>query len=423
LIVTGDDPAVSDDLRELFGLAATLSNENPADFGPPTVTKGRVTLRVTSERTRLIASESPGADRLSALDTYLDAAAARGSSITDESDKLLSPKMPAAERRSIADQVEFSFGGASQAELQDVSDAIFDLQFDKAYRSAGIWRTEISTADGAVVVTVSSLTSDLAEHIVRSYGTEVVHVRIEKPAESSPASRPHDTNPYYGGALIGTPTGICTAGFPWVSGSTSMMVTAGHCYPSGGSVKIDGVTLGSVTSGSRENWTNGTGTVYLSGQSTYRGDIGLITYSSGKTTTGRIYRGSSTSSTSAAVGQMWSRTAVNGDQFCTGGSQSGEICGWVVNKVGINFTYSTGEVLRHGVETYSRTSGPCVRPGDSGGPTYTVRSDGKVAAKGIISGAGGGGSDYIAGIFDPCRMWFTDIYDPYYAFPGVLRTS
>jgi hypothetical protein len=70
-------------------------------------------------------------------------------------------------------------------------------------------------------------------------------------------------------------------------------------------------------------------------------------------------------------------------------------------------------------------TGFCMQPGDSGGSVYTVGGDGKVAAKGIISGAGGrGGADSWAGAGEmPCLNIFTDIRDAYYALPGSLRTG
>lgn len=175
--------------------------------------------------------------------------------------------------------------------------------------------------------------------------------------------------------------------------------------PSGGNVQIDGTTIGTVTSGSRLNWTNGTGTVYLTGSTTYRGDISLITMAPGKSSTGRIYVGTSTSSTSIAVAEMWFRSRVAGDLYCTGGPRSGEICGWTVSNVGVKHTYSNGEGLRNGVQS-SYKQGWCIRPGDSGGPVYTVRSDGRAAAKGIVHAAGAGarGDGYYGGLLDQCIM-------------------
>lgn len=421
LIVAASDFAMPDDLRDAFGLAEMLSAENPDDFGVTTVTNGTVTLPSTSARSGALTAKPAGA-RVDALGAYLADAAASPTLVGVSKDKLLATRMSSADRSVLANSVTVTSGGPSRAETYATSDAVFDLQFDPKYRDAGIWQTEVDPETGHVVVSVEKLTRPLADAIVASYGTEAVNVRVAPAPESYPASRPHDTNPYYGGALIGQPTGTCTSGFAWVSGSTSMMLSAGHCFKTGGNATVDGTTIGYVTSASRENWQSGTGTVYLSGQSTYRGDISLITMSGGATSTARIYSGSSTSSTSRSVAVMWSRSPVNGDLFCTGGAYSGEVCGWRVQSVGVNHTYSTGEVVRHATQTYYR-EGWCVRPGDSGGPTYTVRADNAVAAKGIISGAGGGGSDYYGGATDPCIMWFTDIYDPYYAFPGTLKTS
>lgn len=56
---------------------------------------------------------------------------------------------------------------------------------------------------------------------------------------------------------------------------------------------------------------------------------------------------------------------------------------------------------------------------------YTVNSDGSVAAKGILNGGAGGGSDYYAGALDrdKCMMHFTDILDAYSGFPGLLKVG
>jgi hypothetical protein len=73
--------------------------------------------------------------------------------------------------------------------------------------------------------------------------------------------------------------------------------------------------------------------------------------------------------------------------------------------------------------TSKSKQGWCARHGDSGGPVYTVYSDGAVAAKGIISSGNGGGTDSYGGLFDKCTMQYTDIYDAYYALPGSLKTQ
>ena len=164
----------------------------------------------------------------------------------------------------------------------------------------------------------------------------------------------------------------------------------------------------------------------MTGQSTYRGDIALIRIDSGKSSAGVMYRGGPGSSQTALVKEMWSRSPQNGDYYCTGGASSGEQCNWAVESVGGNYYYhypsGVTEIARH--VTVGRHYGYCIIPGDSGGPVYTVRSDGNVAAKGIVSGAYDGRS--FADLFlgdPPCENVFTDIWDAYWGFPGVLTLS
>jgi hypothetical protein len=413
---------VPEALRDIYGTAVTLGTENPDDFSVPTVSGDRVVLGTVGTAAATLASATTSTARDAALSTYLGARTARATAAagpTADTNKLLAPKMSATSRNAFLSSTSFVQGRPSRTQTFAISNAVFDLQFDSRFKDAHIWQSEVDPLDGSVILSVQTLTPQLAQAIVAAYGVDAVHVRISPQPDSMPTSRNHDTSPYYGGDFLGTTTGTCTGGFPW-SGNT--MVSAGHCWPEGGNVSIDGSVIGTVSSGSRENWTNGTGTVYLTGSSIYRGDISLIALVSGKTVAGQIFRGNSSSTTSAAVGEMWSRSPVAGDQYCTGGSISGEICGWVVSNAGINHTYTDGQVLRNAVQSSYR-QGWCLQKGDSGGPVYTVRSDGKVAAKGIINGAGGGGSDFYGGALDPCIMWFTDIYQPYYGFPGTLVTS
>jgi hypothetical protein len=269
-----------------------------------------------------------------------------------------------------------------------------------------------------IVAEVAKIDDAFLYRLARSYGTAAIAVRLTEADAGMPASREADTSPFWGGADVNG----CTTGFAWHSGTTDMMVTAGHCFSSGGSASTPAQSMGSVRSGDEESWNSGTGTVYMTGQSTYRGDIALIRIYSGKYSAARIYRGGYNSSTNAPVAGKWSRGPASGDQYCTGGRASGEQCGWkVVWSATGNYTYNSGEVARRVWRGDKR--GWCIKAGDSGGPVYTVRSDGYVVAKGIISGATGfGGSDAYAGLFDtPCRNIFTNIWDAYYGFPGDIN--
>ncbi|WP_238006829.1 S1 family peptidase [Dactylosporangium sp. AC04546] len=308
---------------------------------------------------------------------------------------------------------------ASWKRLEGIKDEAISL--GKAVPDASaIVMTEPDEEHNRVVITVDRMSDPLLNALAARYGTTDVAIRYSpKHEKGHDDGRDNDTSPFYGGALINAPAGTCSTGFPWYSGTTSYMVTAGHCAPNGGSVSTPAQSMGSVTASSRENRNPGVGTVYLTGQTTYRGDIALIQMSSGRASGSSIFRGGVGSSSSYAIDSMWSRAPQNGDQYCTGGRTTGEQCGWVVVNVRINYTNSNGEVLRN--VSQGRKQGQCTMGGDSGGPTYTVLSNGNVVAKGIHSGTSGGGSDNWGGALDPCYERFTDIWDAYYGFPGQIR--
>ena len=124
----------------------------------------------------------------------------------------------------------------------------------------------------------------------------------------------------------------------------------------------------------------------------------------------------------AIVRSRWARSPQKGEKLCSGGSFSGELCDWTVARSRIEVQIKGKRWWRNIVESAKKT-GKCVRPGDSGGPIYTVYSDGTVSAMGIINGREGGGGDYWGGKFDKCRIYFTDSREAYVSLPGYLRTN
>ncbi|MCT9934034.1 S1 family peptidase [Planotetraspora sp. A-T 1434] len=305
--------------------------------------------------------------------------------------------------------------------LNAIKDEVVTLTPDVMPDSDKILNALVQPERDRVLVEATSASDALRTGLATRYGSDAVAIRlVEDPGPSQTEARQNDSSVggFYGGARIYTSVGSCTNGFPWRYSGYQAMITAGHCTTMGGSVATPVEYVGSVV---KDTWANNKGTVLIDGQSSYHGDASLIKLGSGKTSTARIYVGSSTSASSRAVGAMWSRRADYGDQYCTGGSTAGELCGWKVSAIRINHKYSDGTVLKNGVRGYKH--GQCTLGGDSGGPVYTVTSAGKVVAKGIHNGAAGGGSDHWGGAFDPCIEYFTDIWDAYLGFPGTLATS
>jgi len=155
-----------------------------------------------------------------------------------------------------------------------------------------------------------------------------------------------------------------------------------------------------------------------------RGDLAVVRLAGKRKSWPDIFTGGGNSSSTRVVADKWADSPSEGDRYCTGGAVAGEICDWDVawGEAGI-YTYTgpePDEVARR--VWVGKKGGAYIQGGDSGGPVYTVKPDGKVLAKGIISGASGfGGEDHFAGTLDrPCENVFTDIHDASLAMPGDL---
>ncbi|MGJ6966204.1 hypothetical protein ACSDR0_30280 [Streptosporangium sp. G11] len=305
--------------------------------------------------------------------------------------------------------------------LEAVKDEVVALTPDVLPGVDTVTGSLVQVEQDRVIVEATQASDELRLALATRYGSDAVVVRVSAdPAPAEEDARWNDTSVggFYGGARISTSVGGCTNAFPWRYSGYHAMITAGHCTSLNGSVSTPSESMGTVV---KDTWNNSKGTVYIDGQSTYRGDLSLIKLSGSKKSTARIYVGNKTSGSSRAVGGMWSRRPTYGDQYCTGGTSTGELCGWKVNALKINVRYGSGNYARNMIRGYKQ--GQCNIGGDSGGPVYTVNSAGKVIAKGVHSGSGGGGSDNWGGALDPCREYFTDIYEAYYGFPGVIATS
>jgi Trypsin len=280
--------------------------------------------------------------------------------------------------------------------------------------SAAIYETGRDRASNRVLITVQRLSDGMLNALAARYGTTAIAIeyRPDRP-RSAPASRTNNASPLYGGAEIGTPNGgTCTSGFPWLVGSTNALLTAGHCAPVGGNISTT-ETVGSVAEHAEENWDTGVGSVLVPGQLDYNGDLAVVRLNSLQRSMPDMFRGGPTSSQTASVMEWWSRRGESGDLFCTGGKTTGEQCGWRLDLCGDDHQYDNGEIARNicvGVSTSNQ-----IIPGDSGGPVYTVRPDGGIAAKGIISGYSN----------DPIfhRVIYTDIWDSFNGLPGLPNTT
>lgn len=203
-------------------------------------------------------------------------------------------------------------------------------------------------------------------------------VTIEAGTLPHEASRLNDSPPYWGGARYSTSTGSCTTGFAVLQGTSTRMLSAGHCARAAGQDAFDGGgdLMGMV--GTRAG-----GTL----------DALLINASSA----GRVFNNDAAGNefTNPVLGRHFNDV---GGYVCTSGSFSGTRCNIKITDSGLthDFTDSDGVVhtYSHLVKGKQQDGTNAAGNGDSGGPVFDVTSDGlSVYAKGTITG--GSGSDVV----------------------------
>ena len=302
----------------------------------------------------------------------------------------------------------------SRTALERIKDEAIDLTSATTPDGEFIYRTFVDRENNRVVIVVSKATDALVAALGKRYGTDAIVVRELPIAGLRNTGRDNDTSPFWGGARITTPRMTCSDGIPWQSGSSYMMLTAGHCIPSGGAVYTPAVYLGGVSNASEESYNVGVGTVLMTGETEYRGDIALIRIANGSSAVGRIYRGGPGSGSSALVANRLTRRSDVGDKFCVSGYRTGETCNYTVQGNQQNVRVGN-ETVRNVVKSYLR-GGACPNDGDSGGAIYLVNSDGRLTVRGVMNG-------FVYDFLGACGPWFTDVYDAYRSMPGDIITA
>ncbi len=152
----------------------------------------------------------------------------------------------------------------------------------------------------------------------------------------------------------------------------------------------------------------------LPGQPTTYGDAAQLILLNDHVNAPSIFVGGPESTTKRSVAGRWSRRALDGDLYCSGGAVTGQSCNWKVSGLGWRVEDSeTHEITRWTHRGLRATR--CLKHGDSGGPVYTIRrEDGYVTAKGILAW-GGFNKDGSVPTSD-CEQGFTDIHDVVLAF-------
>lgn len=193
------------------------------------------------------------------------------------------------------------------------------------------------------------------------------------------SGRQDDSTPYNGGGMIrNASTGnFCSLGFGAVNSSGyGRMLSAAHCDESGGNVAWKNGNLEALSTG-------GTAVSIKSLNDTMI--IDPIGGSAGWVFGGKWNEPFGTARYDFQVARDLNSSA--GISVCTSGANSGEHCGLIVSNIGsggiAQFDCNGGDCFGWRARHPSGTL--AVAQGDSGGPVYQMRSDGRVNGLGIVT--------------------------------------
>jgi hypothetical protein len=272
----------------------------------------------------------------------------------------------------------------SKDELSKTADKLLDLA-----RSGSIPRIStisLDTAGKGLTVETSADTQNRfgSARLVDIYGKVTGVPTVVKINDApQPTTRQNDSDPWFGGGLIRDPGfnppndldpySFCSVAFAAVTTSNyGRLLSARHCDPSGNVA-----------------WDDGAGDPLTRGGSSVNvravDDTMLIDPIGG---TGPYVHGGPWNATSSnsryhlKVGG--SARAVVGQSVCTSGANSGEHCSLIVED---DVVFDCAGVNCHGFRATRDAIGTVATVGgDSGGPVYQQKSDGRVSARGVIYG-------------------------------------
>jgi hypothetical protein len=239
-------------------------------------------------------------------------------------------------------------------------------------------------ADGSGLVVSVPRAAALRGTAVPEIGVPVT-VAGEAPLQQT--SRDDDWAPWKGGATIVNPNQgtACTSGFGVRNGSASYLLTAAHCGQSGQRFQdARGEFIGTIGPRNQDH-------------------VELVPTSS---VDGYVYVGNPTDNVVGLV-EGWGWTFV-GEYLCQSGVTSSRELGRPVCNLKVLFYYADREDLVEAEQTEGQTA---ARPGDSGGPIYSVSASGKLVAKGTTTRTAG------------ARIGFQDYGTAWRDFGGIVPAT
>lgn len=186
--------------------------------------------------------------------------------------------------------------------------------------------------------------------------------------------RQDDYDPWQGGGGYFNPSRdvYCSIGFAVLTpGGYGRLLSAAHCAPNGNAALEDG---------HHDRLSNGNDAVDV------RPDEDSLLIDPVGGTIGKVFGGAFNAPTTANRYQFHiggAGAASVGEDLCVSGANTGEHCNARVHRADIRFRCNSAEYMCRGFRARSTNGNLIGGSGDSGGPVYIERSDGRVGARGI----------------------------------------
>jgi hypothetical protein len=192
------------------------------------------------------------------------------------------------------------------------------------------------------------------------------------------ASRRSDSAPWNGGDFISNDNGkFCSSGIPVHNGANTYIMTAAHCFTNGTNIH---------NQGEGPNGTFGTNNPMGSISNRDITDGGTDVELQKVSSSDLLWTGGEGVDDRAIIS---GKTAnVDGDQVCVDGAYEFEVCGAVIQHLGVCATEDNGRVACHLAEAKRSDSTVVAGPGDSGGPLFEF-SGSNLQVVGTVVGAYG----------------------------------
>jgi len=203
---------------------------------------------------------------------------------------------------------------------------------------------------------------DIINALLNALGTPLAAssaISLRQVTSTDAWSRRDDIPAYYGGGGIASGGTVCSSGYTVkISTGAKLMITAGHCYNNGATVKT-------------ESGNSLYGLVFSRRLPTFNGSATDMEVLAGSYYAGRIFTGGVNSSTSIPVVSA-GPAYVGYNNYCTSGRTTGETCGHTAVSTVAQVCTATG--CKFPVIAY--TGGTIAQAGDSGAPFYAKDASG-----------------------------------------------